>query len=166
MRYAQIRKMDIQNGPGVRVSVFIQGCPFHCDGCFNPESWDYQGGNPYTVEEHKHILELCKEDYIVGLSVLGGEPLSSQNYESLIMLLYDFKQLYPEKSVWLWTGNLYENLSKEQLEMIENVDVLVDGPFIKELKDLNLKYRGSSNQRVIDLKKTRETGKIELLEEG
>ena len=149
MRYARIRKMDVSNGPGVRASLWTQGCHFHCDGCFNKETWDYNAGREYTQETEDKIIDTCKKKHIVGLSILGGEPLSECNLKELKKLLQRFRKEIPEKDVWLWTGYKYENLSKEQLEVANLCDVIVDGRFIDSKKDLDLQYRGSSNQRVI-----------------
>lgn len=149
MRYARIRKMDVSNGPGVRASLWTQGCHFHCDGCFNKETWDYNAGREYTQETEDKIIDTCKKKHIVGLSILGGEPLSECNLKELKKLLQRFRKETSEKDVWLWTGYKYENLSKEQLEVANLCDVIVDGQFIDSKKDLDLQYRGSSNQRVI-----------------
>lgn len=149
MRYARIRKMDVSNGPGVRASLWTQGCHFHCDGCFNKETWDYSAGREYTQETEDKIIDTCKKKHIVGLSILGGEPLSKCNLKELKKLLQRFRKEIPEKDVWLWTGYIYENLSKEQLEVVNLCDVIVDGQFNDSKKDLDLQYRGSSNQRVI-----------------
>lgn len=164
MRYSQIRKMDIVNGPGIRISLFTQGCPFHCKDCFNKETWDFDGGFEWTSEKEKLLLDLCNRPQIKGLSILGGEPLINQNLETLKILFTKFRELYPDKNIWMWTGNIYENLTPEQKEVANMVDVLVDGPWILRLGDFKLKYKGSSNQRVIDIKKTKESGKVELLD--
>ena len=183
MRYAKIRKMDISNGPGVRVSIFVQGCHFHCKGCFNQDTWDFKGGKEFTDETLNTLLDLCDKDYIKGLSILGGEPLALENLDGVYQIIKNFKKRYPNKTIWLWTGSVYgettfsevnkkfnENWIKAPIydfalkQILENIDVLVDGPFKLELADPNLKYRGSSNQRVIDMKETLKTGNIVLKE--
>lgn len=165
MNYSKIRKMDISNGPGVRVSVFVQGCTFNCRNCFNPETHDFNGGKPFTTEEVETIIRLASRDYIRGLSVLGGEPLHPKNIESVSMLCEYFKTKYPEKTIWLWTGFKYEDIIKRNdlHNIFDYIDVLVDGQFEEENKDLTLKYSGSSNQRVIDIHSTHENGEISLL---
>ena len=163
MRYNKIRKMDISNGPGVRVSIFFQGCPFHCDECFNPETWDFACGKEFTDETIDRVLELCSMDYIVGLSMLGGEPMHETNLPGSTKLAKAFKEKFPEKSLWSWTGFTYEGIKDN--EIFNYIDVLVDGQFKKELFNPTLHWKGSSNQRVIDIKKTREKGKIVLFED-
>lgn len=163
MNYNKIRKMDISNGPGVRVSIFMQGCTFNCKNCFNPETHDFNGGKELTQEVVDRLLQLCEEDYIQGLSILGGEPLHPKNIDGTAKLAAQFKKAYPNKTVWVWTGFLWENLDKTKLT---DMDVLVDGQFVEELKNPMLKYCGSSNQRVIDVQKTLKSGKITLFEEN
>ncbi len=163
MRYNKIRKMDISNGPGVRVSIFMQGCTFNCKNCFNKETHDFNGGKELTEETIKRVIEIAQNDYIKGLSILGGEPLHPKNMEGSLELAKRFKEAYPDKSVWVWTGFTFENLKKE--ENIKYIDVLIDGQFVEELHDPTLKWRGSSNQRVIDIKKTLKKNKIVLVEE-
>ena len=160
MKYNKIRKMDISNGPGVRVSIFFQGCPFHCDGCFNPETWDFCGGKEFTDETIEKVLELCSKDYIVGLSMLGGEPMHPTNLPGSTKLAKMFKERFPEKSLWSWTGFTYEGIKDN--EIFEYLDVLIDGQFKKELFNPTLHWKGSENQRVIDIKKTRKKGDIVL----
>ena len=159
MRYNKIRKMDISNGPGVRVSIFMQGCTFNCKNCFNPETHDFNGGKELTDEVIEHILELAKKEYIEGLSILGGEPLHPKNINVSTKLAKKFKETYPKKTIWVWTGFNYENNLKDK-EILKYIDYLVDGQFIEEQKNPKLKYAGSSNQRVIDIKKTRKTGQV------
>lgn len=154
MRYSSIRKIDISNGPGVRVSLFTQGCDIRCKGCFNSEIWDYTGGKEWTKETQKHLLELCNKPQIAGLSILGGEPLSEQNLDALSDLCKTFKERFPSKDIWLWTGHVYEELNINQLKVLNYIDVLVDGPWKIELGDFSLKFRGSSNQRIIDVQKS------------
>ena len=167
MKYSKIRKMDISNGEGVRVSLFVQGCSFHCKNCFNQETWDFNGGKEFTTAEAQKIIELANKDYIAGLSVLGGEPLHPNNIESVSMLCEYFKFKHPEKSIWVWTGFKYEDIIKMEnnYNIFNYIDVLVDGQFEEDKKDLTLKWRGSSNQRVIDCKKSLAENKIILKED-
>ncbi len=160
MRYAKIRKMDISNGPGVRVSIFMQGCSFHCKNCFNPETWDFNGGLAFDDSVIDQVLNLCKEDYIAGLSILGGEPMHPNNIEATTQLVKTFKKKYPKKNIWIWSGFLFDQLKDK--EVLKNIDVLVDGQFVDEKKDPTLKWRGSSNQRVIDVPKSLKNGKVVL----
>lgn len=154
--------MDISNGPGVRVAVFFQGCHFHCKGCFNSETWDFLGGKEYTMDIEKKILEFCDKDYIMGLSILGGEPFHEANIQSTINLAKRFKERFPNKNLWIWTGFLFDDISNK--EIFKYADVIVDGPFQIENKDPRLKYCGSTNQRVIDVKKTLMNNEITLYE--
>ena len=160
MRYAKIRKMDISNGPGVRVSVFFQGCGFHCKNCFNPETWDFDGGIEFNDSVIEEILDLCKEDHITGLSMLGGEPMHPKNIEGTIKLAKAFKERYPKKNIWAWSGFLFEQVCNP--EIFQYIDVLVDGQFVDEKRNPKLKWRGSSNQRVIDVKKSLKKKEIVL----
>lgn len=157
-RYNKIRAMDISDGPGIRVSIFMQGCPFRCKGCFNKETWSYKGGIEFNDEVVKKIITLADNSYISGLSVLGGEPLSDININAVTDLVKEFKSNYPDKSIWVWTGNLYEDVKEK--ELFNYIDVLVDGQFIIGLFNPTLKYCGSSNQRVIDIKKSIEQKKL------
>lgn len=172
MRYAQIRSMDISDGPGIRVALYTQGCPIHCNGCHNESTWDFNGGNEFTYNETKTILGLANKDYISGLSILGGEPLVVDNFPELAALVEQFKARYPNKNIWLWTGYYFLNLLEDYKsnvwfhKIIDNIDVIVDGRFKKELKDPHLKYCGSSNQRVIDVKETLKQQQIVLYKEG
>ena len=156
MRYAQIRKTDISNGPGIRVSIFVQGCAFHCKNCFNSDTWDFDGGKEFTDKEMNYLLSLGENCHTKGLSVLGGEPLHPNNVECVIEICRRYKEKFPDKTIWLWTGYLYENLNDRQKEILEYIDVLVDGQFVDELRDFRLKYCGSSNQRVIDVKASKD----------
>lgn len=149
-KYNKIRKTDVSDGPGIRVSVFFQGCAYHCEGCFNENTWDFEAGTEWTEAEVLQVLELAKNERIKGLSILGGEPLHPVNVDAACELAKRFKEAYPDKTVWLWTGNVLENV--KDLEILKYLDVLVDGQFKIELKDFRLKYAGSSNQRVWDLK--------------
>ena len=162
MRYSSIRQLDIANGPGCRVSLFVQGCSFHCPGCFNPGTQDFEGGKEFTNDSYDAIMELTKPNHISGLSILGGEPLHPRNREEVIKLARGFKKKYPDKSVWLWTGYSIEDVFEDLVD--SSIDVVVDGRFMEDLKDLRLKYRGSSNQRVINLKETIRTGDIIIYE--
>lgn len=161
MRYNKIRKMDISNGEGVRVSVFVQGCTFNCKNCFNPETHNFDGGKEFTAETIKHILDLCSNENIVGLSILGGEPMHPTNLEGVTELAKQFKKRFPNKTLWAWTGFLFDKYLKDK-EIVKYLDVLVDGQYVDELHDFRLKWRGSSNQRVIDVPKTLKQGKIIL----
>ena len=153
MRYNTIRKMDISNGPGVRVSIFMQGCHFHCKGCFNENTWDFNGGEEYSDETINRVLELSSADYIVGLSILGGEPMHPKNIEGTTKLAKAFKEKYPKKNIWVWSGYLFDKDLSDK-EVMKYIDVLVDGTFKIDLFDPTLKWKGSSNQRVIDVKKS------------
>ena len=166
MKYSKIRKMDISNGEGVRVSLFVQGFSFHCKNCFNPETWDFNKGKEFTTIEVNKIVQLANKDYINGLSILGGEPLHPKNIESVSMLCEYFKYKYPYKTIWLWTGFRYEDILKREnnYNIFNYIDILVDGQFEEDKKDLTLKWRGSSNQRVIDCKKSLAENKIILKE--
>ena len=158
MRFAQIRKEDISNGPGIRVSLFVQGCNRHCDGCFNPETWDYNGGRIFNRRIQELFLDLGKEKIITGFSILGGEPLDQD--EHMLELIKQIKERYPDKTIWMWTGYTYEELSDMQMEIVKLLDVLVDGPFIISKRCPNKRFRGSMNQRIIDIKKTLKSGTI------
>ena len=162
MNYSGIKKYDIANGPGVRVSLFVSGCRHHCEGCFNPETWDFNYGNVYTPEVEAEILEACAPDYITGLSLLGGEPMEPENQPFVLELLRKFKARFPEKTVWCYSGYLLdEHLLAGKLgpaeitkEILSYLDVLVDGEFHIKEKDLSLRFRGSCNQRVIRVKES------------
>ena len=158
MRYNLIRKMDISNGPGVRVSIFMQGCSFHCKNCFNPETWDFEGGQEFTEDTINKVLELSDKKEVKGLSILGGEPMHPTNIEGTTKLAKAFKEKYPEKSIWAWTGFQYEDIKDK--DVFNYIDVLVDGQYKDELHDPTLKWRGSSNQRVIDIKESKKQNKV------
>ena len=160
MRYNLIRKMDISNGPGVRVSIFMQGCHFHCKNCFNSETWDFEGGKEFTDDTINKVLDLSNKDHIVGLSILGGEPMHPVNIEGTTKLAKAFKEKYPNKNIWVWSGFRYEDLKGK--DVFKYIDVLVDGQYVDELHDPTLKWRGSSNQRVIDIKETLKNNDIVL----
>lgn len=153
--------MDIADGPGVRVSIFTQGCAFHCKNCFNPETHDFNAGKEFTDNTLKKILELCDNDYIKGLSILGGEPMHPQNIEGTTKLAKAFKEKYPEKDVWAWSGFKFDDYLKDK-EVMKYVDVLVDGQYVEELHKPNLDWRGSENQRVIDVQKSLASGEVVL----
>lgn len=163
MKYNKIRKMDIADGPGVRASIFMQGCDFHCENCFNPETWDFSGGKEFTDETIKEVLEVCGKDYIEGLSILGGEPMHPKNIEGTTKLAKAFKEKYPNKNIWVWSGFTFEKYLKDK-EVLKYIDVLVDGQFVQDLHDPRLKWRGSSNQRVIDIPETLKKNSIVLKE--
>jgi len=160
MRYNIIRKMDIANGLGIRVSIFVQGCNFNCPNCFNPETHDFNGGVEFNDEVIDKILSLSRDDYIVGLSILGGEPLHPKNIDDVTKLAQKFKERYPSKNIWVWSGFTYDDIKDR--EILRYIDVLVDGRYKDELHDFRLKWRGSANQRVIDVKKTLKNKKITL----
>ena len=153
--------MDIANGPGVRVSVFFQGCAFHCKNCFNPDTWDFNSGKEFGEEQIEEIIKLCEPDHITGLSILGGEPMHPKNIENSTKLAKRFKEVYPNKTIWSWTGFLFDRDLKDK-EILNYLDVLVDGQFVDELRNPELKWRGSSNQRVIDVPKSLKKDKIVL----
>ena len=150
MNYATIKPCDIANGIGVRTSLFVSGCRQHCKGCFNKEAWDFSYGEPYTPETHNYLLSQISLPYIQGLSILGGDPFEPENLPTITQLCKEVKTLYPNKDIWVYTGYLYENIKHN--EIFQYIDILVDGPFIEDLKDIRLKFRGSSNQRIINIK--------------
>ena len=168
MNYASIKDCDIANGPGVRVSLFVSGCTHHCKGCFNREAWDFDYGEPFTQDVIDRILEMLKPAYIKGLTLLGGEPFEPQNQGPIVELLRQIKQQYPVKSIWAFSGYLFDGdiLSGKlgdweiMKEYLSYLDVLVDGPFVEAKKDLMLRFRGSSNQRLIDVQKSLASGTV------
>ena len=173
MNYADIKRIDVANGPGIRVSLFVSGCTHHCKGCFNKETWDFNYGKPFTQNEIDEIMEYVSPNHIKGLSLLGGEPFEFSNQQGLLPLLRTFKQSFPNKSIWCYPGYEFEKDIKEKMmvmwpetvEFISYIDILVDGKFIEEQKDLKLRFRGSANQRIIDIKKSLEAGETILWEE-
>lgn len=166
MRYNKIRKMDISNGEGVRVSIFVQGCHFHCKGCFNPETWNFEGGKEFTSQTLTLLLDLCSNPTRKGLSILGGEPLNDENFPEVLNIAKAFKTdpRLQGKDIWLWTGYEIEDIldNKDKKEILEYVDYIICGQFIEDKKNLKLKWAGSKNQRWIDVKATlaQEKGKI------
>lgn len=169
MYYANIRKTDVANGPGIRVSLFVSGCTHGCRGCFNKEAWDFYYGREYTEETGEEILKALEPDYIRGFSVLGGEPLEPQNRGTVLELLRRVRQQYPEKDIWCYTGYDYDkDLLKWQDErigeLLDLIDVLVDGEFVESRKNLRLAFRGSENQRLIDVKGSRRQGRTVCLD--
>ena len=170
MYYGAIKKSDIANGEGIRTTLFVSGCRNRCPGCFQPETWAFDYGAPFTDDVKEDIFKTFENPSVRGLTILGGEPMEPENQRGLLPLLREFKSRFPEKNVWLYTGNLYEELTGEvgshekaldvTAELLSYVDILVDGRFIEEKKSLGLRFRGSSNQRVIDMNKTRKEGSI------
>ena len=150
MNYGGIIKNDIANGPGVRVSLFVSGCRNHCPGCFQPQTWDFGYGKPFTSDTEEEIIEALRPSWIQGFSILGGDPMEPENREALLPLLKRIRSELPEKDIWLYTGYTLEELSDE--EILNWVDVVVDGPFVEAKKDMSLSFRGSRNQRIIRLK--------------
>ena len=171
MYYSTIKDCDIANGIGVRITLFVSGCTNHCKNCFQPQTWDFDFGEPFTEETEEKLLEMLKPDYINGLTLLGGEPMEPQNQRALVPFLKRVREAYPNKNIWCFTGFTYEVLKTDGShprcevtdEMLSLIDVLVDGRYVDELKDLTLQFRGSSNQRLIDMVKTRENGEVTLL---
>lgn len=161
MRYNKIRKMDISNGPGVRVSIFLQGCSFNCEKCFNPETHDFNGGSELTQEKIDEVMKLCGNENVKGLSILGGEPMHPKNIEATELLAKNLKEKYPQKTVWVWSGYTFEDYLKKQ-NALKYIDVIIDGQYVDKLHDPRLHWRGSSNQRVIDVQKSLKSKKIEL----
>lgn len=163
MNYSGIKYSDMINGEGIRVSLFVSGCTHKCKGCFNRDTWDCNYGNEFTEKEEKEIFDYIeKYNFIKGISLLGGDPTYYKNIEPLLEFLKKFKQKFPQKTIWIWSGFTWEQIiqDRKKFELIEMCDILIDGKFILEEKDLNLKWRGSSNQRVIDIQKTISEQKI------
>lgn len=148
MRYALMRKMDISNGTCVGVSLFVQGCPFHCKGCFNQETWDFDGGKEWTQEAKEKFLELADKPYIRRVTILGGEPLAKNNLPEVVELMKEIKLTYPTKDIWVYTGYEFSAVQRLSPEVLQYADVIVDGRYIEDLKDITLKFRGSSNQNI------------------
>lgn len=170
MYYADIKKWDVANGPGVRVSLFVSGCTHRCKGCFNEEAWDFHYGNPFTKETEDEILKELEKSYYHGFTLLGGEPFEHENQKALAPFLKRVRETFPEISIWCYSGYVFdkeilaEMLPKweETKEMLQYIDVLVDGRFVEELKQVNLLFRGSANQRLIDVKKSMKEGRVVL----
>lgn len=170
----KIKKFDIANGEGIRTSIFFSGCEFHCKGCFNSEAWDFKSGKPFDLRTYLEEIKPTINEHVAGISILGGEPLHPNNIYDVYTLILWFKMDFPDKNIWLWSGYTYEELMDiiEQREIpfetfclqaiLNNISVLVDGQFIEEQRDLTLKWRGSQNQRVIDIKKTLISDKVIL----
>lgn len=170
MNYAEIKYCDVANGPGVRTSLFVSGCSHHCPGCFNEIAWDFNYGKPFTQDTIDSIIESLKPDYIQGLTLLGGEPFEYSNQKGLLPLVRQVREVLPQKDIWCFTGFLFdkdiiENMCKrwkETNELLSYIDVLVDGRFIEELKNLNLKFKGSENQRTILVNESLKSGNVIL----
>lgn len=174
MNYATIKKRDIANGPGVRVSLFVSGCTHRCPGCFNEVAWDFSYGEPFDGAVEQELLSLLEPDYVTGLSLLGGEPFEPQNQRALLPFLRQMRKVYPQKTVWCYSGYTLEELTGEREsrcrcevtdEMLSCINVLVDGRFMQEKKNIRLRFRGSENQRLIDLDQTRAQGVTVLWDE-
>ena len=166
MRYASIRDLDISNGTGVGVSLFVQGCPLHCKNCFNPNTWGFDGGEEWTDDTENTLIQLTNRPYIKRVSILGGEPLANPNRYQIFLLCSRIKNLYKDKKIWLYSGYTYEQIcqSREQFKVLTCIDVLVDGPYIDEQRDITLAFRGSRNQRLINVPETLKQGKIITLQ--
>lgn len=170
MNYAEIKYCDVANGPGVRTSLFVSGCSHHCPGCFNEIAWDFNYGKPFTQDTIDSIIESLKSDYIQGLTLLGGEPFEYSNQKGLLPLVRQVREVLPQKDIWCFTGFLFdkdiiENMCKkwkETNELLSYIDVLVDGRFVEELKNLNLKFKGSENQRTILVNESLKSGNVIL----
>lgn len=174
MNFATIKKHDVANGVGVRVSLFVSGCTHHCKGCFNAEAWDFRYGSPYTEQTEEEVLQALNKEYIAGLSLLGGEPLEPCNQRALLPLLRAFRARFPQKTAWCYTGYTFDTdlrpggraYCEATDEMLSMLDVLVDGEFVEALKDLKLRFRGSSNQRIIDVPRSLSEGCVKLWKDG
>ena len=169
MNFATIKKRDIADGPGVRVSLFVSGCTHRCEGCFNEIAWDFDYGAPFTEAVQQELLEALAPDYIQGLTLLGGEPFEPENQRALLPFLKRVREVYPQKNIWCYSGYTLDQLQGESRarcevtdEMLSMLDVLVDGRFVLAKKNIRLRFRGSENQRLINMNKTRETGEIVL----
>ncbi len=166
MNYATIKKCDIADGEGVRVSLFVSGCTHHCKGCFQPETWNFDYGEPFDETVEAEVLKALEPDYIAGITLLGGEPMESENAKRLYPFIKRVCTTYPSKNVWCYSGYLFEELveREECRQLLEFVDVLVDGEFVEEKKNISLRFRGSENQRIIDVKKTLRENRVVLKE--
>ena len=173
MNYAAIKNCDIANGPGVRVSLFVSGCTHHCKGCFNEVAWDFNYGQPFTQETVDKILGMLAPSHVKGITLLGGEPFEPENQPAIVDLLRQVKQKYPQKSIWAFSGYLFDRdilpcrLGNPEItkEFLSYLDVLVDGPFVESKKNLSLRFRGSENQRLIDVPASLEQGSVVLWED-
>lgn len=173
IRYAQIRSLDLSNGEGVGVALFVQGCHFHCENCFNPETWDFDGGKEWTEEVKNKFLELANKSYIKRISILGGEPLAKENLNDVLDLVNEFRLSSPQKSIWIYSGYTWEDILDEDYNFLEMHDALrqaiiaqcnvfVDGQYKESQRDITIPYRGSKNQRVIDIQKSLQKGGVAL----
>lgn len=170
MNVGEIKTFDVANGTGIRVTIFVSGCTNHCKGCFQPQTWDFKYGEPYTKEMEDFILEELKKPQYKGLTLLGGEPFEPVNQKELVRLVRRVKEEMPNRDIWAFTGFLYDRdlvpggrrYTEDTDALLDCIDILVDGPFVEEKRNLCLKFRGSENQRIIDLRKTRESGKLIL----
>lgn len=173
MHYAEIKTCDIANGPGIRVTLFVSGCTHRCQNCFNEETWDFKYGSPFTADTENELINALRPAYVKGLTLLGGEPLEHSNQQGLLPFIRRVKKELPGKDIWCYTGYTFEGDVLERMcaeweetkELLSYIDVLVDGEFVQALKDLGLRFRGSSNQRIIDLPKSLRTGKTVLWED-
>lgn len=170
MNYATVKKNDIANGPGVRVSLFVSGCRHRCPGCFNKEAWDFDYGAPFTSDVENDIISSAAPAYVKGLTLLGGEPFEAENQAALLDFVRRFRAAYPSKTVWCYTGFLFEDIlagkvgnAETAMALLEEIDTLVDGRFVEGLKDLSLIFRGSSNQRIIDVRRSIEAGEAVIM---
>ena len=173
MNYCEIKYFDIANGPGIRTSLFVSGCTHHCKGCFNEMAWDFNSGKEYTTDVEGEIISSLSPSFITGLTLLGGEPMEVRNQEGIVGLVKKIKKEMPDKTIWLFSGYTFEELldkdnkrchGEHTMDILEDVDVLVDGKFVLELKNQGLKFRGSSNQRIIDMKRSLDENKVVLSE--
>lgn len=147
MKYAQIRAMDVTNGEGIGISLFVQGCDFHCKNCFNPSTWDWNGGYEWNQQKEEELFELCSKPYITRLSILGGEPLNPKNIDAVIKLAKRFKEKFPDKKLWVWSGYSFEDYISKT-DIVKYADYIIDGKYEDDKRDLTLRFRGSSNQRI------------------
>lgn len=173
MHYGEIKDCDIANGPGVRISLFVSGCTNHCENCFQPQTWDFHYGQPFTAETEEKIIKMLAPSYIRGLTILGGEPFEPKNQKELLPFVKRVREAYPSKDIWSFSGFTYEELNDPTAyphtdvtsELLSLIDVLVDGRYVEKLRNISLRFRGSENQRLIDLGKTRKCGEIVLWDE-
>ena len=170
MNISVIKCPDISNGPGCRVAVFVSGCPIHCKECFNKAIWDYHAGQYMDDKLIDHITDLMSYDYIEGFTLLGGEPMAPLNVDGTARLIHAIREAYPDKSIWVYSGYTYDELNRRKSEyvryVLDTADVLVDGPFVSEKHDITLKFRGSSNQRIIDLRETQKEKRLVLVDDS